>query len=122
MPESPIYADYTMAAITDSFFKWITMEVSPAYADGNTKAPTGWFCAERVERDDVALYVSETGDARLSTARLVMPGWYLIQHDDDGLVWAHSYEGLDGLREEKAQRRRCMADFSRLTRMYNRWE
>lgn len=122
MPEPPIYADYTMSARTDDFFRWFAQVADPHWENGNVQAPTGWFALLKPDRSDIAEYATGFGDPYVSQGS-VLPAyrWYLYQVNDDGLVWAHSYEGLDGLRPDEEQRRRALADFHRLTRLYTIW-
>jgi hypothetical protein len=122
MADNTIYADYVMAGATDAFFKWLSFETGGGFAwdDGNVEAPTGWFAVERVESEDVALFASDNGDPTIGA--YVKPNrWYLVQINSDGIVYTVSYEGLDGQRPEKEQRRRALADFNRLRRHYVAW-
>lgn len=114
------YGDFTMAGITDPFFKWLTNEPTPEFADGDVESPSGWFALVRVESDDFENYFVATGDD--PPAPYVRIGyWYLVQIGSDGIVWTHSFEGLDGRRLPSQQRRRGLAGFSWLTRQYNQW-
>lgn len=122
MTDLTIYGDFVMASRTDDFFRWLTIQQMPTWADGHVDAPTGWFAVVRPEREDLIAYVQESGDPALSDSRLVKPTWwYVVQIDQLGFVYTISYEGLDGLRPNNDQRRRALADFNRLTRQYGEW-
>ena len=121
MGDNTIYSDFVMAAVTDDFFRWYTNWEMASWADGQVDAPTGWFAVCNIDRSDVAEYTAESGDPTISRHVKPTPGWFLVQIDNLGMVYTVSYEGLDGSRPVDEQRRRALADFNRLSRMYYKW-
>jgi hypothetical protein len=119
MSDNTFYGDFVMAAVTDDFFRWLTNEQIPTWADGHVDSPTGWFAVVKPEVEDVLAYIQEFGDPYISVK--APDGWFLVQIDTLGFVYTVSYEGLDGLRPAWEQRRRCLADFNRLSRLHASW-
>lgn len=124
MSDNTIYSDFVMAGATDNFFRWYTGWEMPAWADGNVEAPTGWFAVCTVDSADIAQHYFESGDYSVTSyfKRPMLGAYYLVQIDSLGFVYTVSYEGLDGQRPIWDQRRRALADFNRLRRLYIQWE
>lgn len=118
--DRPIYSDFTMPGRTDALFRWLTGQDMPQYADGQVDTPTGWFAAIDPSAAEIREAAAILDDPHVG-AFLKVGHWYLVRIDGAGLVWAESYEGLDGFRPVEQQRRRALADFNRLTRRYNRY-
>lgn len=120
MTDNTRYGDFIMAADTDDFFRWLTCEQMPRWADGDVESPVGWYAIVCPEREDVLTYAQDNHDQRV--AGLVrLDRWYLVQIDTLGFVYTVSYEGLDGGRPQSEQLRRALADFNRLNRHFSEW-
>lgn len=107
--EAPTHYDRAKgiaAGYADDFLK--SLDPNDAAADtGNIESSLGFVMLVEVTRDMIAEYVSVQGDPWMSEARNFWPGWYIIRHDDNGLVWGMDYGGNGTHSEELAR-----ADFA----------
>lgn len=103
-------ADYVAAAQADPFLKEISMDADRD--TGHVEAPTGWVAWVMVSSVDIARWVSREGDPWMSVTRNFAPGLYLVQIDNNGLVWGHHYGTT-----EKAE-----ADFAVIEDEYAAWD
>lgn len=110
------HAKFVAPGRTDRFFKWLD-EDEFVSTNGNVEAPTGWFGLLNLTREKIAEWVATDGDPWMSERRNFEPGWYIVNVNNDGLVWAHGY-GEDVTFNEEGAR----ADYATLEARYSRWD
>ncbi len=101
-----------MPSHADGFFRYHDSERTTVEADGDVESPVGHFSLLKVERDDIARYVSAWGDPWVSEHRNFQPGWYILAVGSSGTIWAFHYES-----DEELARK----DFAEAQRVYSEW-
>lgn len=73
----------------------------------------GWTVSiMKIERLDIIRAVAATGNPAASVAGAVVPGWYLIHQNSDGIVWVYFYHD---------NQLAASMEFSRAELVYDEW-
>jgi hypothetical protein len=126
-PENPAYYDRasgTAPGRADAFFKGLTPD-DAVDETGEVDAPVGYVMLVKVDRDMIAEYVSREGDPWMSERRNFAPGWYIVRHDSNGLVWGIDYGGWcdehQAFCADTSSEQNARADFAEAVSTYNEW-
>lgn len=122
MPTPPIYAEHTAPGRADSLLRYIANQDTGPWTAGHVEASTGWFMTTMIDSTDIAEYASEFGDPWITEQHNFEPGYYMIQINNDGLIWGHYYGPPNiGHQWDNIPRRRMLADFNRMVRLFREW-
>lgn len=103
-----------MSSRADGFFRYHDQEATEVDSDGHVEGPVGHFTLRKVERDQIAAYVSEFGDPWASMTRNLAPGWYVDVRGEDGTIWAFHYP-------DEANGEYARMDFAEAQRVHSEW-